>query len=511
MKAALSVASRRLPRATTSCTSILTRRQYATDVNLLHPPKPSTFGQPTFQSHPHLIQLGEVTPGIPEHEYERRRGELMSQLPEGAVAISFSAPVKYMSDAIFYKYRQASDFWYLTGFEEPDSAVVLRKNGGPRGYTMTLYSTGRKPSQEQWDGAFTSHPDAAVLFGADDARSLDDLPGDLRKQLPRATAVYVDGPPVQRKKPTTGRSLLKMLTGVGGGRAAEDVLEGLSGTKRHALAPLVGRLRAVKSEFEQRVMRRAADISGTAHAKTMRFAEPGRSELQLQAHFEYLCAREGSQRPAYVPVVASGANALVIHYTKNDHILRPNELVLIDAGCEYGGYASDISRTFPVSGTFTPPQKELYCAVLAAQKRLVELCVSSGGESMNDLHRHSVDMLRDELRAIGFDFGGRRGAGVLERVLYPHYLTHPVGIDLHEAATYDRYAPLKPGMVITIEPGVYVPYDDAFPKHFQGLGVRIEDEVLVGEKYATVLSVNAPKEVADVEGACQGALGFQAF
>ena len=132
---------------------------------------------------------------------------------------------------------------------------------------MTLYSTGRKPSQEQWDGAFTSHPDAAVLFGADDARNIDDLPGDLRQHLPRATAVYVDGPSASKKKPTTGRSLLKLLTGAGGGRPAEDVLEDLSGTKRHALAPLIGRLRAVKSEFEQRVMRRAADISGTAHAK----------------------------------------------------------------------------------------------------------------------------------------------------------------------------------------------------------------------------------------------------
>ena len=136
---------------------------------------------------------------------------------------------------------------------------------------MTLYSTGRKPSQEQWDGAFTSHPDAAVLFGADDARSIDDLPGDLRQHLPRATAVYVDGPSASKRKPTTGRSLLKLLTGAGGGRPAEDVLEGLSGTKRHALAPLVGRLRAVKSEFEQRVMRRAADISGTAHAKVSIF------------------------------------------------------------------------------------------------------------------------------------------------------------------------------------------------------------------------------------------------
>jgi intermediate cleaving peptidase 55 len=213
------------------------------------------------------------------------------------------------------------------------------------------------------------------------------------------------------------------------------------------------------------------------------------------------------QRPAYVPVVASGENALVIHYTRNDHLLRDGELVLMDAGGEYNGYASDISRTFPVNGTFTPPQRELYAALLTTQKALVKECTVARGHSLDSLHRMSVDLLRVELGKIGVPCEGP----VLERVLYPHYLTHSIGIDLHESGTVERSAPLKEGMVITIEPGVYVPADPQFPKYFHGLGIRIEDEVLVGAEHPVVLSANAPKEIEDVEGACQGALGFGPF
>ncbi|KAI0315361.1 peptidase M24 [Amylostereum chailletii] len=486
-------------------------RAYATEATLQDVPKPSTVGQPTWQSHPHLVEPGDITPGIPAHEYERRRVELMADLPEGSVVVCFAGQIKFMSGSIFYKFRQASDFWYLTGFEEPDSAVVLQKDGSQGGFRMILYSTGHDPSKAIWDGASTSFLDAQTLFAANDVRPLDELPVDLKSFISNASNVYVDTPASSSKRKTaTGKSLLRYFAGGRVGRNdPEALLDGLSATKRKPLAPLVGKLRSVKSVHEQKVMRAAADISGLAHAKTMRFASPGLGEADLAAHFEYMCARAESQRPAYVPVVASGANALIIHYTKNDHLLRDGELVLIDAGCEYSGYASDISRTFPVSGTFTPPQRELYTAVLSAQKQLVALCTESNGFSLNDLHRKSVEMLRTELKQIGFSFDMDKG--VLERVLYPHYLAHSVGIDLHESVSFDRYAPLKDGMVVTIEPGIYVPKDSSFPAQFQGIGIRIEDEVLVGKDAPVVLSVAAPKEVADVEGACQGALGFEPF
>jgi len=222
-------------------------------------------------------------------------------------------------------------------------------------------------------------------------------------------------------------------------------------------------------------------------------------------HFEYLCSLSGSQRLAYVPVVASGPNALIIHYTSNNQVIQDGEMILMDAGCEYNGYASDITRTYPASGTFTEPQKELYTAVLSAQKALIGLCTESAQLNLHDLHRKSCELLKQELNQIGF----KLQTGDLERVLYPHFLSHPIGIDLHESSNFNRGEYLKSGMIITVEPGIYVPPTANFPKHFHNMGIRIEDEVLIGPKHPVILSVSAPKEVVDIEGACQGVLGLE--
>jgi len=249
-------------------------------------------------------------------------------------------------------------------------------------------------------------------------------------------------------------------------------------------------------------MRQAANIGAEGHTRTMRFTRPGLPESALAAHFEYTCALMGAQRLAYVPVVASGPNALMIHYVANDHIVNDNELVLVDAGCEYNGYASDITRTWPVGGIFTPPQKDLYQAVLNAQKACINLCNEAAGMNMFALQRQSCKFLHEELKNIGF----RLSMGELERFLYPHFISHGIGIDLHESRGNNRADQLKEGMVVTVEPGIYVPPDPRFPKHFHNTGIRIEDEVLVQKAHAVVLSVNAPKEIVDIEGACQGLL-----
>jgi intermediate cleaving peptidase 55 len=220
-----------------------------------------------------------------------------------------------------------------------------------------------------------------------------------------------------------------------------------------------------------------------------------------------MCALSGSERPAYVPVVASGANSLIIHYTTNNHVARSGEMLLIDAGCEYRGYASDITRSYPVNGRFTSPQRDLYSAVLSAQKILVSLCHESAGISLLELHSRSCDLLRKELKNIGIDVS----SWVLASALYPHFVGHPIGIDLHESAHFDRSTPLKTGMVVTVEPGIYVPPTPSFPRAFHNIGIRIEDEVLIGTEHPIVLSACAPKEIEDVEGACQGLLGFEAF
>ncbi|KAJ8514895.1 hypothetical protein ONZ45_g7632 [Pleurotus djamor] len=420
----------------------------------------------------------------------------MQSLPDGSIVVSVAAPIKYMSSNIFYKYRQASDFWYLTGFEEPDSALILEKDASSsRGYRMHLFSTGKDTEKEKWDGARTTFHDAANLFRADSADPIALFPTTLKSLLPRSENIYLDIPlSTYPSRRTTHKSLLRFLSSSISGRTEyEAIIDALSSSRRHPLAPQVARLRAIKSPAEQKIMREAADISGRAHAKTMRFTRPGIHEAALAAHFEYTCSLAGAQRLAYVPVVASGPNALIIHYTSNNHVVRDGEIILIDAGCEYNGYASDITRSYPASGIFTGPQKDLYAAVLSAQKHLITLCSTSHSYSLMDLHRKSCDLLRSELAQLGFSFPP--GNTDLERILYPHLLSHPIGIDLHESTHFDRNAPLQAGMVLTIEPGIYVPPLPIFPKHFHDIGIRIEDEVLIDEK-PIVLSVAAPKEVS---------------
>ncbi|KAI9069540.1 hypothetical protein FKP32DRAFT_1671270 [Trametes sanguinea] len=489
-------------------------RCYATPVtvNGFTQLKPTPFGQPLPPSHPHLLKANETTPGIPQEEYERRRRELMESLPDGSLVVCVAGQVKYMSGQIFYKFRQSSDFWYLTGFEEPDAAVILEKRpSSARGYRMLMFSAGTDSTKEKWDGARAAPYDVRKYFGADDAEPIGAFPSTLKSLAADASWVYLDIPTYTRRARTmTTKSLIKYLSPSGGlSRGDYDTLiESLSSSKRKPLSPEVGRLRAVKSKAEQKVMRQAADISARAHNKTMRFTDPGVSEHAVAAHFEYLCAREGSQRPAYVPVVASGPNALIIHYTSNNQLIADGEMVLIDAGCEYNGYASDITRTFPANGSFTSEQATLYNALLTVQKHLITLCTEASGMSILQIHRESCTMLRKELERIGFTFP--LGAGTLD-MLYPHLIGHPVGIDLHESNQSERDAPLKAGMVVTIEPGVYVPPSPEFPKAFHNIGIRIEDEVLVGKEHPEVLSVNAPKEIADIEGSCQGLLGLSPF
>ncbi|KZT35568.1 peptidase M24 [Sistotremastrum suecicum HHB10207 ss-3] len=482
------------------------KRRYATEVvsgislndgaPTIAPIKPSLWGQPTYKSHPTLLRPNELTPGITSEEYERRRAALMNGLPDNSIVILVAGSVKYMSQRT-YSFRQASDFWYLTGFQEPDTAVILEKNSSSRGYKMTMFCGRKHAEYEKWNGPRSGFEAAISIFGADDARDIIHFPSHLKSVVTSYSNVYVDVPASKRR-----RSLLQYLSNqVAPKTEYESIIDALSSSRRRPLASEIIKLRTIKSPAEKRMMRLAADISGNAHADIMRFGEPGRSEADIAAHFQYRCLLNGAQRLAYVPVVASGPNALIIHYTANDQLINSDELVLVDAGCEYNGYASDITRTWPASGKFTAPQRDLYQAILNAQKQCIDLCTGKSGLSLHDLHRRSCQFLSTELRQIGFELH----TGDLERILYPHFLTHPIGIDLHESSI-DRADSIKSGMVITIEPGLYVPPDPRFPKHFHNIGIRIEDEVLVEQDYPVVLSVNAPKEIVDVEGACQGVL-----
>ena len=466
-----------------------------------------------------IVATEQLTPGIPKSEYEQRRKRLMDSLPDNSVVVAMSGRVKSMSGNIFYKFRQETNFWYLTGFQEPDSAVILEKHPSSlRGYKMTMFVQKRDEHNETWNGPRTGLDGAVDMFGADESFELDPsiLLNHLKQILPRYTHIYVE-PPNQPSTPRRGTTattkagnILNYLSPASTTSLDlfakksdfEAVIKLLGDTRKcHSLARQVERLRFKKSLNEIRIMKRAGRMSGEAMAETMGFVRPGVSEAQLQAVFEYHCNLRGSQRPAYVPVVASGANALTIHYVNNDRLVGPDQLVCIDAGGELDGYASDITRAFPtnVDGRFSEPQKDLYTAVLNVLKQCTALATVDQCYTLADLHRRSVDFLRQELKQIGFHLHG----GTLERILYPHYIGHWLGIDLHDCASVERTTKLQPGVVVTIEPGVYVPYDDAFPKHFQGIGIRVEDDIAVLDDGNVVLSSSAPKEVVDVEAACK--------
>lgn len=307
----------------------------------------------------------------------------------------------------------------------------------------------RDDHNETWNGPRTGLDGAVDIFGADESYATDPaaLLAHLKQVLPRFNHVYVEPPATPTVPRTPSRSVRRNIinflspTSPNGmdlfaKKIDFDAVVTLLGDPRrcHSLAREIEPLRVRKSANELRVMKRAGDVSSEAMAQTMKFCEPGRTEAQLQATFEYHCGLQGSQRPAYVPVVASGANALTIHYINNDHVLRDGDLVCIDAGCELDGYASDITRAFPINGQFTGPQRDLYSAVLRVLRSCTTLATASQRYTLSELHRRSVEMLRVELKDLGFNLG----AGVLERTLYPHYLGHWLGIDLHDTNGVDR-------------------------------------------------------------------------
>ncbi|BGP23779.1 aminopeptidase [Rhodotorula toruloides] len=471
------------------------------------------YGQPLPSTHPHLLAPGELTPGIAATEYEERRRKLMDKLDEGAVVVLSGGQIQYMTQNIFYRFRQRSNFWYLTGFEEPDSALIFEKDSSSRGYKMTLFCRPKDAYEELWNGARTGLDGVMEVFGADEACDSARFGHRLQQILSHNSRgpVYIDLPShslstfSRTRRRTPSRPFLSYISLAGnspGRDEVDEVLKALEKRDVRSAAKEVERLRLIKSEAEVKVMRKAADISADAHAKVMWFARPGIPESSLVAHFSYHTALSGSPRLAYVPVCASGAQALTIHYVENNRPVKEGEMVLIDAGCEWGGYASDITRTFPASGTFTTPQAHLYEAVLRVHRACTKRCTSSSSWTFEDLHRYSVDLTQTELRDLGFEMR----AGELERVLYPHFVGHPIGVDLHDTRTYGRDERLREGMVVTVEPGITVPPVAHFPKHFHNLTVRIEDEVLVRKEDCVVLSVDAPKELVDVEACCQGFL-----
>jgi len=418
---------------------------------------------------------------------------------------------------------------------------------------MTMFVRPKDPIQEMWEGARSGIDGVTKWFGADETYDISELARRLRPVLTKSTKspVYLDLPsdiefpniPQWRstvplidffsKNNSQNGNLVDFLSSPSDSfpsfsRSDLDACLAVLATTRSAtrgqtdhskyrpvrsLQAKLDPIKMIKSENELKLLRRAADISAHGFKAAIRLAaelgsEDSSSEHELVQAFEAACHRHSpgvGGRMGYVPVCAAGPAALTIHYTFNDRALKPgSQLVLLDAGFEYAGYVADITRTFPVgnNGQFSSAQKDLYEVVKNAEKELMTQCRQSSGHSLSSLHRASCQLLKDGLVRLGFNLDH---PDALNR-LYPHYIGHPVGTDLHDTPSWNRSHRLKAGSVITIEPGVYVPDDDQYPKHFRGIGIRVEDMVHVREDDHVVLSCNTPKEVADVEACGSGLL-----
>jgi len=429
---------------------------------------------------------------VTKKEYARRRTTLMGLMGVNSIAILPAAREKIRSRDTEYHFRQDSDFYYLTGFDEPDAVLVLLPER-PHG-EYVLFCRDRDPAKEIWDG-YRAGPDGACeKFGADDAFPIDDIDEILPGLLEGRERMYYS---LGKDADFDGR-LMSWVEGLraqasSGAYPPGDFLD---------LDHLLHDMRLFKSAAEQKVMQRAGEISSLAHRRAMQSCRPGMMEYQLEAELLHEFAVNGARHAAYTTIVGGGKNSCILHYIDNSEVLRSGDLVLIDAGCEYKGYASDITRTFPINGKFTPAQKALYEVVLAMQEAAIEAI--KPGNHWDEPHEVSVRVATIGLVRLGILTGNVDeliACGAYKR-FYMHRVGHWIGLDVHDVGDYkvgEQWRVLEPGMAMTVEPGLYIaPNDESVARKWRGIGVRIEDDVVV-TKTGYHLLTNAPKTVNEIE------------
>ncbi|MDF3010073.1 MAG: pepP, partial [Burkholderiales bacterium] len=430
--------------------------------------------------------------------YRSRRERLARAIGEG-VALVPTAPERPRNRDSHYPYRFDSYFYYLTGFTEPEATLVVVGGKSPR---TLLFCRERNEEREIWDG-FRHGPDAArERFGFDEAHPAAALDEVLPRLLENQPAVHY---PIGADAEWDAR-LIRCLNAV---RARSRA--GVAAPERvHDVRAVLDDMRLLKDAHEAALMRRAGGIAAAAHRRAMQSARPGRNEYEIEAELLYEFRRNGAQFPAYSPIVAGGANACVLHYVSNSMPLRDGELLLIDAGCELDGYASDITRTSPVNGRFSGAQREVYELVLASQRAAMDKV--RPGTAWNEPHDAAVRVLAQGMLDL------KLLAGTLDTVLekelykrfYMHRTGHWLGLDVHDAGEYKHqgsWRPLAPGMVLTVEPGLYIRAAADVPERLRDIGVRIEDDVLVREGGCEVLTAEAPKRIDDIEALMRDARG----
>lgn len=417
---------------------------------------------------------------LPKEEFGERRTRVFTQMQPNSALLLFSEIEKRRNNDCTYPFRQDSYFWYLTGFNEPNAALLLLKTEQTE--KAIIFLRPRDPLLETWNGRRLGVERAPQQLNVNEAYSIEEFATVLPKILKNLTALYYV-PEIH----TWGDKLVTESA-----VSFNEILD---------WRPMLSEMRLIKSPNEIRLMQQAGQITALGHIKAMQTTRPNRFEYEIESEILHEFNRHCARFPSYNSIVAGGNNACILHYTENDRPLNDGDLVLIDAGCEFAMYAGDITRTFPVNGKFSQPQREIYELVLKAQKRAIELLIPG-----NSIKQANDEVIRIKTQGL-VDLGILKGDvdTLIEqqayRQFYMHGLGHWLGLDVHDVGSYgqDKQRILEIGMVITVEPGIYISEDADVPEQYKGIGVRIEDNLLMTEYGNKILTAAAPKEIADIE------------
>ncbi|CAL7948080.1 unnamed protein product [Xylocopa violacea] len=456
------------------------------NLNQLQTEQPSNIlcrscGQPTAVTHPHLVKDGEILPGIQRYEFEQRRDKLIENISSYAcirnlgkshIVIIPSSSKVYMSGNIPYVFRQNTDFLYFTGCQEPDSILVITMKDGK--FVTILFLTQQDQHSELWDGPRTGIELAPKMFGVNAALPLTEFEQFFISFVNENKKSVIWYESVDASRSNLHRKLCELI-------------KVTSNQMLVSPASVMHNIRLIKSQSEIDLMKKSCEIISDAISKTIEISKPKMSEHHLFATVDYQCRLNGAEFLAYPPVVAAGKNANIIHYISNNQIIQDGDLVLMDAGCEYHGYSSDVTRTWPINGTFTREQKILYDIVLDVQNILINKLKEL--PSLDQLYHDMCSLLGKRLQEIGLIPTHLNKNELLSAVYVycPHHVSHYLGMDVHDTGKISRNLKLQPGMIVTVEP------------EFYGLAVRVEDDILVTENGPIILTKNCPKEIAEIE------------
>jgi Xaa-Pro aminopeptidase len=451
--------------------------------------------------------------------FKRRRERFLKKMEDG-VALIPSAPEFIRNGDVHHEYRQHSDFFYLTGFEEPGSLLALCKGNGKEPFV--LFVPRRDKLMEIWNGRRAGPEGAKARYGADEAFTIEEIDSKVPEYLRNQTRVYwrLGESPVQDARFTSWLNRVRQMKREGYNEPLEVQDPGR----------ILSEMRLIKNNDDLRYLRESCRIAAEGHNHGMRRTHPGMREYEVQAEIEYVFRKHGCHRNGYGSIVAAGDNANILHYQENNDVLRDGDLLLVDAGCEFGYYSADITRAWPASGKFTEAQAEVYNWVLRAQKAAIEMCKS--GVGFRDVHYRAVQVLTEGIVEMGLlkgdpakiiatqkeweeDVKAKRKdpakdkAPKTYREFYMHNTSHWLGLDVHDVGDYrhgGEWVKLRPGCVLTVEPGLYIAKDRKdVPQRYRGIGIRIEDDVLVTNDKPDVLTRDCVKGVEEVEAWMAGA------